>query len=483
MESRRISDAIIYVVACLAAIAIRYALQPVVGDNYPYFPVFFVALFAAFRSGFWACTLISAFGWTAGNALFLRPFGYPFPVESTNILGSLFFWINAIALAALGEANQRHKKQVLTSEQRYRALFESVTDGITLTRGDRYIEVNPAFCLMTGYDRRELIGKETSITMSGEGLAERAAAIQEVLATGSTHVILPLLKKDGTVIQVEASSIQAANGDRWSVISDVTDRMRAQEQASRHREELKLQVAERTADLETFVYSVAHDLRQHIRGVATNAGLAKEEEGDSLTPLARKHLDKVSECARRMADMTAAILKHARSGIRAIDGEELDITALAEECVIDLRSQAKHNPATEFTIQPDLRALGDTELVRVVLMNLLDNAAKYSAQELLPTVAFGQDEQSFFVRDNGIGFDMKYLDRIFKPFERLASDYDGAGVGLGTTKRIIERHGGSLWAEAELGKGATFRFTLPSSRASDGEPERKPRGERVGGQS
>ena len=222
-----------------------------------------------------------------------------------------------------------------------------------------------------------------------------------------------------------------------------------------------------TGESDNFSFTVSHDLRAPIRVVEGFTRIVKEDYGRLLDRVGNDHLDRVLGAAARMNLMIDALLTLARLSSQPLAHQPVNLSQLAAFIVDDLRRTAPEREA-EFEIEPDLSAQGDPTLLRLVLENLLSNAWKYSArcsraQISLRSVPHGEGGgRAFVVRDNGAGFDMRSAERLFGLFQRLhsASDFAGHGVGLASVRRIVNRHGGAVWAEAEPGRGAAFFFTL-----------------------
>jgi PAS domain S-box-containing protein len=234
-------------------------------------------------------------------------------------------------------------------------------------------------------------------------------------------------------------------------------------------EQLEDLVSERTAELiqineqlQGFTYSVAHDLRQEIRGISSNASLLLLDAGESLDEENRATLGRLANNAKKLAALIDALLAYARLGKQEPNMLPFDMTSLSEEVAAYVIEHGSCKPGTRFRVSPGMTARGDEAMIRIVLVNLLENACKYSRNTATPIIEVGQEGDSFFVRDNGIGFSMKYVHKLFQPFERLHRDceYSGTGIGLANVKRIIEKHGGAVWAKGEVGEGATFHFKL-----------------------
>ncbi len=215
----------------------------------------------------------------------------------------------------------------------------------------------------------------------------------------------------------------------------------------------------------SFSFTVSHDLRAPIRVVDGFTRIVKEDYGHLLDRVANDHLDRVLGAAARMNHMIDALLTLARLSQQPLAWQPVNLSQLAAYVVDDLRRNAPER-AAQIEIEPDLLARGDPTLLRLVLENLLGNAWKYSARAKKAHIVFGSEQRDgrrvFVVRDNGAGFDMRSADRLFGLFQRLhsANDFPGTGVGLASVKRIVRRHGGEVWADAEPGRGAAFHFTL-----------------------
>jgi signal transduction histidine kinase len=250
---------------------------------------------------------------------------------------------------------------------------------------------------------------------------------------------------------------------------DISERVAAQEQIHALNASLEQRVHERTAelertmrDMEAISYSIAHDLRAPLRSVNGFAQVILEEEGDRLSDSGRQMFERIARSSRNMGQMITDMLELLRVVQVELDARPVCMAELAGAVADSLAPQV---PAARIEVGELPLALGDGTLLRQVFSNLLDNALKYSKHQTEPTVVVGFDAESdaYFIRDNGMGFDMARANKLFGLFQRLhaATDVPGMGVGLAIVARIIERHGGSIWAESAPGQGACFWFRVP----------------------
>jgi len=250
---------------------------------------------------------------------------------------------------------------------------------------------------------------------------------------------------------------------------DISDRVAAQEEVRALNASLERRVSERTAelersmkDMEAISYSIAHDLRAPLRSVNGFAALIADEEGERLSPVAQDMFRRITRSSRSMGQMISDMLELLRVVRVDLDAVPVDMNALAHSVVDTL---APDVPQARIDLQPLPAVMGDATLLRQVLVNLMDNALKYSRHQMKPEMVLGFDAErrAFYLRDNGMGFDMAHAGKLFGLFQRLhaGSEVPGTGVGLAIVARIIERHGGRIWADATAGAGATFWWTLP----------------------
>lgn len=258
-----------------------------------------------------------------------------------------------------------------------------------------------------------------------------------------------------------------------STIGSAIQRQLAEQELHRLNEALEQRVAERTErlesanrELEAFSYSVSHDLRAPLRAIVGFSNILIEDFGEALGEDGCRVLRVIESNSLRMGGLIDDLISFARIGKQDLVGTAIDMANLVHQVADELRiAEAQH---IAFKVDDLPRAKGDARLIRQVLLNLLSNALKYSALNPNPqiTVSHFDDRKGmhvYAVRDNGVGFDMTYYDKLFSVFQRLHSnpEFEGTGIGLALVKRIIEKHGGSIWAEGKMGEGASFYFSLP----------------------
>ena len=251
-------------------------------------------------------------------------------------------------------------------------------------------------------------------------------------------------------------------------VEDVTEFVRLQRRQVGEHERLiesNLALEASNEELEAFCYSVAHDLRAPLRGVQGFSQALLEDYAESVDDKGRQYLERVSAAALRMSELIDDLLTLSRISRSPMTRSRIDLSEIARTVAGDLDRHSERRVAV--TIAPDLIATGDARLVQIALENLLNNAWKFTAKTENARVEFGAEMidgvRSFFVRDNGAGFDEAYASKLFAPFQRLHSEkeFAGTGIGLATVQRIVRRHGGRVWAHAALNSGAAFYFTLP----------------------
>lgn len=375
---------------------------------------------------------------------------------------------------------KRRERELAESESRYRDLIEGSIQGIMIHHDWSLLFANRAAARMLGFARvPELLGQGNLRALLAEHEVERLAHYRELRRAGDEapeHYEVDMRCRDGSTITVDC----VVRRIRWrgqtvtqATLIDITERKRAERELHDYQHRLEELVSARTAELqaaneelEAFTYSVSHDLRAPLRRIRGFADALVEDSRHRLDGESMEYLERLRRSAEHMERLISDLLELSRLSCAEIVTEQVDLTALAAEIADGLREESSGR-RSRFDIEPGLLARGDPRLLRIVLDNLLGNAWKYTAREEETHIAVrsgrgGDGVRYYEVVDNGVGFDMQYSERLFGPFQRLHADteFDGVGVGLATVARIVRRHGGRVWAEGEVGRGAAFRFTL-----------------------
>jgi PAS domain S-box-containing protein len=363
------------------------------------------------------------------------------------------------------------------SEERWNAAIENFTEGaIIATEDEQMIYWNPAARQMHGFKTSEEgIGplKETLNTfelwtLDGNHLLELEERPMKRIKRGETvrNLELRLRRTDQNwekIVSYSGAMIGTPGGERLIFLSvfDLTEQRKAEEALRRYTKELEAV----NKELEAFSYSVSHDLRAPLRTLDGFSEMVLTDYGERLDETGKDYLNRIRNASHDMSEIIDAILKLTRISRSEMHRDEVDLSDLAKSIAEGLK-QSQLERQAEFIIEPNLIVKGDMALLRIALNNLLENAWKYTSKCPLARIEIGSLFQNgrkvFFIKDNGVGFDMRYKNKLFQPFQRLHTDneYQGTGIGLATVQRVIRRHNGNVWAESEIGKGTTFYFTL-----------------------
>jgi PAS domain S-box-containing protein len=391
---------------------------------------------------------------------------------------------SAAALEALREQNiqiQRAQAALRESEEWLRAVFDNAPVGIEdVSPSGEFIRVNPRFCQITGYTADELRSRRIKDITHPDDSDADLARLQRI-ASGeidTDSVEKRYLRKDGEVVWAEVSYAVVRDPDGSprlivGVVRDLTAQRVAEAEVRTLNAGLEARVVERTAELEqannnleAFSYSVSHDLRAPLRTLSGYSEVLLEDYGDRLDETGRGYLGRIQAASERMATLIDDLLALSRVSRVQINLAPVDLSAEAAAIAAELQFRDPGR-RVRFTIQDGIRVMADRGLIRTVLENLIENAWKFTAKDDDAIIEFGATTPEdgrvcCYVRDNGAGFDPAYAAKLFKPFERLhdAAEFPGTGIGLASVARIVERHGGRVWADGTVGGGATFYFTL-----------------------
>ena len=395
-----------------------------------------------------------------------------FPLIENDAVAEIFCMdVDVTARKAAEEALRQ-------SSERFVKVFQSSPVAISISRlsDGYYIDVNDAFVEQLGWSREQIIGHtalELGIWPSLEDRQRWTGAVQKEHRIRNYEARLNFKSGPPHTVLLSVEEIMLAGEHCMvSMVFDITHRLEAEQQIRRLNADLERRVQERTAELtaanrelESFAYSISHDLRAPLRSIDGFSHLLAEEYAPQLDGNGRSYLERVRRAAQRMGKLIDDILELSRVTRQSMHKSQVDLSRLARE-ILDELAQATPDRKFQIELANGLVALGDPQLLRVLLQNLLENAWKYTSRCTVARISMGCEdlagETVYVISDNGVGFDMIYADRLFVPFQRLhkPEEFEGTGIGLATVARIVHRHGGKVWAESAPGQGTRLRFTL-----------------------
>ncbi len=403
-----------------------------------------------------------------------RKDGTTFDVEiSTN---GVVFQGQKLIFCVCRDVSERNRmeKALRESEEKFSIAFRSspATIAINTLKDSKYVEVNDSYIKSTGYTSKELIGRTTSavnVWAKPEGRARLQRILKEQGRVNNEEFDFRMKSGEIRTWLFSAEQINVAGEPCLIGVSvDITERKKAEEnlkEALSNLERSSSQLAATNKELEAFSYTVSHDLRSPLRSIDGFSQALMEDYQEKLDETGQGYLKRLRSASQKMGELIDGILKLSRLTRSEMHHVPIDLSALAKEIAARLQ-ETQPERRVKFIIDNELTANGDPQLLRVVLENLLDNAWKFTSKKPQAKIEFGMDwnngKKAYFIKDNGAGFDMAYADKLFNAFQRLhdAKEFLGTGIGLATVQRIIHRHGGAIWAEGAVDKGATFHFTL-----------------------
>ena len=418
-------------------------------------------------------------------------------VQRTNRRALLTFVLVLIASVAAGDSIVLYQQRELLLEDARKTLSEHLvalgdTAADALLRSD-YVSVDRM--LTQWFQHHDDVLSIKATTSNGFALTEitrqRAVAPDEFLtvATDVAYQNRPLMKievsRDTSSLQrnfialsyrftmLMLAFVSVAGWLLWRTLRRTA--LQPLENEISRRQAIEVSLREQTqelkvanSELEAFCYSVSHDLRTPLRAIDGFAAVLIEDYSDKLDAAGQDALRRVRDASQRLGTVIDDLLSLSQVSRNEVARTSVDLSAIALEIGARLCA-AEPNRAVQFIVTPGLVTHGDAGWLKIALENLLGNAWKFNAQRERPNIEFGtiekDNQRCFFIRDNGVGFDMRHAGKLFTPFQRLHSttEFSGSGIGLATVARIIQRHGGKVWAEAELHRGATIFFTLPTN--------------------
>jgi PAS domain S-box-containing protein len=373
-------------------------------------------------------------------------------------------------LAATNQELREAGEALRVNEERFRLMVAGVKDYaiFMLDAEGRVATWNAGAERIKGYAAGEIIGKYFSAFYPPEEVQKGTpeSALKTAVAEGHFEEEAWRVRKDGS--QFWANVVVTAMRDDAGALrgfSKITRDITARKGAEDAMRQLNRELAAANQELAAFSYSVSHDLRAPLRGIDGFSRVIEEDYGDRLDDTGRSHLARVRAAARRMSELIDDLLKLSQITRAEMHRSPVNLSALAREIAGELQ-RSEPERQVQWKIADGLSALGDPQLLRVALENLLGNAWKFTGKRTDAAIQFCREERDgqtvFCVRDNGAGFDMAYAKNLFGAFQRMHSvaEFEGTGIGLATVQRVLHRHGGRVWAEAEVDKGAAFRFTV-----------------------
>jgi PAS domain S-box-containing protein len=387
----------------------------------------------------------------------------------------------AVDSLMIGPPGQEQVYAIASADRTYRLIVKSMNEGAaTISPRGMILDANPHLCALTGQAPSKLIGTPV-LDLILDAQRTKTRQMLDIGVGESARDEVWLAGPDGTIVPV-LLAVSAFDLDgmllRGLVMTDLSAQRRAEEEVRTLNGELETRVEQRTAELkqanmnlEAFTYSVAHDLRAPLRALSGFSEALLEEYGDRLDETAKGYAGRIVAASERMAALIDGLLLLSRVLRTGMNLGPVNLSAEVASILDELQLQARApDRRVRFAIADDVWVTADRPLIRSALQNLIENAWKFTARRDDALIEFGTTAAEdpgicCYMRDNGAGFDPAYADKLFQPFQRLhtVGEFPGTGIGLASVQRVIERHGGRVWAHGAVDEGATFYFTLASS--------------------
>ena len=390
--------------------------------------------------------------------------------------------LDARELTATIRALVRSRRARDEAERQYRymrAVFDNAMDAMVIwdDKG-KFLDINPSACKLLGLSRETLLGKSVEEFLPEEDREVVIGLLRPELAGSGRRGEFRLIDTHGVSHNIEfTATVDFLPGRHLSIMRDITERKNSESEIREFNRTLEGRVADRTAqlqetnrELEAFSYSVSHDLRAPFRHIAGFAQLLQKHT--QLDPQALHYVETISDAAKHAGKLVDDLLAFSRMARTELRFRRVGLDGMVSEILREIHVEIGDRNI-QWTIHRLGTVMGDGDMLKVVLRNMISNAVKYSSQREVGIIEVGVEDKGnetvLYVRDNGVGFNMRYVNKLFGVFQRLHSteEFEGTGIGLASVRRIVQRHGGRVWAEGAIDQGATFYIALPKFASQD----------------